>query len=398
MSAWAAAVEETYRARSRASARLSARAQAVLPGGDTRYGVSYQPYPTFFARGEGAYLWDEDGRRILDLNFNATSLIHGHAHARIVEAIAAQAARGTAWLGPHTPQVELAEALCDRLPGAESVRFTNSGTEATLLMAAVAREFTGRGRLLVLEGAYHGFHEPGDRIAARFNDTAAVAAAVRRHAEELAGVIVTPLWSADGFVEPAPGFLEALRAVTSECGALLLFDEIISFRLARGGAQERYGVTPDLTALGKIIGGGLPVGAVAGRTDVLAVTDASRGAPRVEHSGTFNGNPLTCAAGLAALELLTRDAYSALEERGRALRAGLRDAIAASGAPFAVEGAGSLAALRGAGELERPLALALLNEGVFAAVPRFVVSTVTDDADVELAVHAFARVLEGLPR
>jgi glutamate-1-semialdehyde 2,1-aminomutase len=363
--AWRRDVEAEYVARRPRSAQLNRRLVDVLPGGDTRFSVTLEPFSTFFVEAHGQELIDADGNRYLDLANNATSLIHGHAHPRIVDAATRQVARGSAWIGPNPFQVELAEELVERVPSFEKVRFTNSGTEANNLMVKVARAFTGRDLILKMGAAYHGSGdlfefgpapEDGRRAAplmagvpenlannvviGRFNDADFTVDLIERYAGVLAAVIVTPVLSV-GMVEPAPGFLEAIRDAAHRVGALLLFDEVISLRVARGGAQERYGVVPDLTAVAKIIGGGFPVGAFGGREDVMAMTDPTLGA-RVMHAGTFNGNPVTMAAGLESVRMLTPEAFEGLERTGEALERGLRAVIDETGVPMVLGRAGSL--------------------------------------------------------
>ena len=254
--------------------------QRVLPGGDTRTGTFYLPYPLFVARGEGCHLWDADGHQYLDVLNNFTSLVHGHGHTAVVRAIADQAAKGTVHGTANPLQVALAEVLCRRVPSVERLRFCNSGTEATMGALRAAKAFTGRPKILKMAGCYHGSHDQvalavsppfdavppglspgavGEVIVGAFNDLDRTASLIRAHRNELAAVIVEPI-TGTGALPADHAFLEGLRAVTTECGVLLVFDEVISFRLAPGGMQEVHGIKPDLTSFGKIIGGGLPVG------------------------------------------------------------------------------------------------------------------------------------------
>lgn len=365
--AWQVAVERRYRAARPRSEALALRARTLLAGGETRVGSTVPPFGPIFAEGRGQELTDVDGNIVLDTTNNATSLIHGHANPAIVEAASRQIARGTQWLGLNPGIVELADLIVDRVPSVERVRFTNSGSEANGLMVKVARAFTGRDVVLKMGASYHGSNDTfefgppadGDRsratplmdglpgnladniVIGRFNDTPGVLELIDRHAARLAAVLLTPTLSV-GWVEPESGFLQAIREATHRHGILLLFDEVITLRLARGGAQERYGVTPDMTSMAKIIGGGFPVGAYGGREEIMRLTDPTDGAPRVSHSGTFNGNPVSAAAGRASLELLTPEAFARLEEAGRGLERVVRAAIERSGAPFTLNRAGSL--------------------------------------------------------
>ena len=405
------------------SAALFEQGGGVLPGGDTRYSITTRPHPLYFERGEGPFIWDVDGNRRLDLNNNSTALVHGHAHPEIVAAVRAQAARGTAWGGHHPAEVEWAQMICGRVPSIERVRFANSGTEANMHMLKVARAFTGRDAVLKLDGAYHGTYDGFEFASAegggaapstggvpaglaanvllgRWGDADGAARLIRENAGRLAAVILTPFRSAGGFAEPPPGFLEALRESTAEAGVLLLFDEVISLRLGTGGAQGRYGVTPDMTALGKLIGGGLPVGAFGGRADIMSLTDPF-GDMKVALAGTFNANPMTAAAGMAALRLLTPEAYAWIDRLGGRLRSGLAEAAGERGLPLRVDGGGSLAGVAveegfdGAELLTTGLSLAFGNRGVFG-FPYLSTSSVMEERHIDKALQTASAVFEDL--
>jgi glutamate-1-semialdehyde 2,1-aminomutase len=333
------------------SKRLFARAKRVIPGGvnsPVRAFGSVGGTPPFIARGKGAHLFDADGNRYVDYVGSWGPLILGHAEPSVLRAVAKAMARGTSFGAPTELEIELAEAIRDALPSVERVRMVSSGTEATMSALRLARGATGRPRILKFDGCYHGHADsllvgagsgvatlgiPGSpgvpaqftelTILAPFNDLAAVSSAFLRWGEEIACVIVEPVAGNMGYVEPLPGFLEGLREQCDRYGALLIFDEVMTgFRVAWGGAQTRFGVRPDLTCLGKVVGGGLPAAAYGGRADLMAQI-APEGP--VYQAGTLSGNPLAMAAGLATLKKLraTKDAYEKLEARARALSDGL---------------------------------------------------------------------------
>ena len=355
------------------SAALFERALRALPHGVTRDPVWREPYPLYIDHGSGAHVEDVDGRRYLDWWNNATALVLGHADPRVVAAVGRAAERGLSFAGPTQGEIELAERLIQRLPSAERVRFTNSGSEAVMLALQIARAASGRPGVVKFEGAYHGGYDPvavsvttpigavgpveaptaapegtgvsrnamRDTVVVPWNDLDAVAAVLAEHGAELGAILVEPVANKQGVLTPGPGYLEGLRRLADHHGVVLIFDEVISFRVSAGGAQAHYGVAPDLTTLGKVIGGGMPVGAVAGRWDVMQ--HLRRGAPDgVGHMGTFNANPMTLAAGAATLEALDDQAYAHLSSLGAYARERLRAAIAAAEVPWQVTGLASL--------------------------------------------------------
>src|SRR5919107_95595 len=345
---------DDYLARTPRSRALWERATASLPGGSTRTTVYSAPYPPYAARGAGLVVTDVDGNDYRDFLGNYTSLILGHAHPAVVAAVEAQVRRGSAFAAPTELEVELAEELRRRVPSIEQLRFTSSGTEATMFAIRAARAYTGRAVVATFDHAYHGTHDlvmtgtPGvpDAIAAfrvelPWGDLDGVEEAIRGREGDIAAILLEPVQGAGGVRAPDPGFLVGLRAVADRIGALLIFDEIISFRISRGGAQEVYGVRPDLTTLGKIIAGGYPLAAFGGRADVLEIFDARR-ERAVSHGGTFNGNPVAAAAGLATLNEVTTTAYERLAVLGERLRARLSDRIDADRLDARVVVVGSL--------------------------------------------------------
>jgi glutamate-1-semialdehyde 2,1-aminomutase len=352
------------RARSR---RLFDEASRLMPGGvssPVRAFGAVGGHPVFVARARGSTLVDVDGRRYVDYVMSWGPLVHGHAPSGLVRALSAAAARGTSYGAPSELEHRLAERVCALVPSIERVRFVSSGTEAAMSAVRVARAFTGRDTIVKFEGCYHGHADgflvqagsgattlgrptsPGvsqavaaETVLARYNDLASVDAALERTGRRVAAIVVEPIAGNMGVVPPVDGFLTGLRERATAHGALLIFDEVISgFRASAGGAQAVYGVRPDLTCLGKIIGGGLPVGAYGGRADVMRLV-APEGP--VYQAGTLSGNPLAMTAGLWSLARLTPSLYRTLNARGRALAAGLADAARAAGVPVQVSAVGS---------------------------------------------------------
>jgi glutamate-1-semialdehyde 2,1-aminomutase len=351
------------------SDELFARAKAVIPGGVSSPVRAFKAVggtPLFVARAEGARFWDEDERAFIDYVGSWGPMILGHAHPAVVEAVREATARGTSYGAPCAAEVELAERIVRHVPSVEKLRFVSSGTEATMSALRVARGFTGRRKILKFDGCYHGHADsllvsagsgvatlgipgsPGvpegtvaDTLVAPFNDVAALEAVVAAHGPDLAAIIVEPVCGNMGVVAPKPGYLEALRDITRKNGTVLVFDEVMTgFRVALGGAQQRYGIRPDMTCLGKIVGGGLPAAAYGGRADIMA-TVAPDGP--VYQAGTLSGNPLAMAAGIAILDLLARPGtYETLESRSARLEEGLRRAAGDAGATVTVNRVGSM--------------------------------------------------------
>jgi glutamate-1-semialdehyde 2,1-aminomutase len=408
---------ETYLARTPGSRDLFERATASLPGGSTRTTVFNPPYPPYMARGEGLLTWDVDGNEYRDFLGNYTSLILGHAHPDVVAAVEAQVRRGSAFAAPTEVEIDLAEELRRRLPSVEKIRFTNSGTEATMFAIRAARAFTGRPLLAKFARAYHGTHDtalagtPGvpdgvsDLVAELpWDDADGVERGLAGRERNVAAIIIEPVQGAGGVRAADPAFLRFLRDYADRIGAVLIFDEIIAFRIGPNGAQGVFGVRPDLTTLGKIVGGGFPLAAFGGRADIMDRYDARRPGA-LSHGGTFNGNPVGAAAGLATLRYLTPDRYDRLASLGERLRHRLTGAIAARDIDARVDGIGSLfqvftgPTLQGEDQLSatETLFLGLLVDG-FHLAPRGMgaISTPTTEADVDALADAVVGRLQAM--
>jgi len=351
------------------SQQLFERAQRVIPGGvnsPVRAWRGVGGTPPFIARGEGSHIFDADGNEYIDYIGSWGPLLLGHRHPKILAAIEEALTRGTSFGAPTEEEIDLAETIRDMVPSMEMVRLVNSGTEATMSALRVARGFTGRDLTIKFEGCYHGHVDsllvkagsgvatlglpdsPGvpkgfsdTTIALPFNNAEAVGQAFANHGPKIAAIIVEPVCGNMGCIPPVPGFLEALRAISAAHDSLLIFDEVMTgFRVARGGAQELLGVRPDLTCFGKVIGGGLPVGAIGGRADIM---DHLAPLGPVYQAGTLSGNPLALAAGLAQLRLLEeQDGFAQLEKLGAQLEAETRAALKATGRDFTFYRVGSM--------------------------------------------------------
>ena len=428
----------TYRERTKQSGELFMRAGRTLEGGTTRTSVFFSPYPCYVAEGQGCRFTDVDGNVRIDFLNNYTSLMHGHAYPPIVEAVTRQIRKGSAFAAPSDLEVELAAIVQERLPSLERLRFTSSGSEAVMFALRVARAFTGRRKIAKFEGGFHGSHElaqvsvapsldkagPPERpnsiadsagipnewaddvVIMPFNDLGAVERLLDQHAGALAALIVEPIIGAGGVIVPKPGFLQGLRDLTAKRGILLIFDEIISLRVALGGAQQLYGVRPDLTTLGKIISGGMPMAAFGGREDIMALFDPRQGPPAISQSGTFNAAAVCCAAGVAGYGAITPGVQVHIDRLAEDLRTRANALFRRLHLPAQVVGIGSLfnihftegpivdyrTVARGDRKTLSLLVLALMNRGIFLA-PRGMgcTSSVMTPADID----AFLTALEG---
>jgi glutamate-1-semialdehyde 2,1-aminomutase len=355
------------------SRALYERALKVMPGGVTRIQPWQSPFPVYAASANGAYLSDVDGARILDFTNCFSAMIHGHGQPQILSAVTAQLALGALALNtPTETEIRLAEHLCQRIPGIERVRFCNSGSEAVMHAIKAARAHTGRPAIAKIEGAYHGAYdyaevsldstpdnwgnEPSstayalgtpqgvlaDVVALPFNRPQEASRILRANAARLAGVLLDVLPANVGCIAATREFLDTVIGTAREVGALIILDEVVSLRLDYHGAQALFAVDPDLTVAGKIIGGGFPIGAVGGKTHVMAVFDHRGGKPAVPQGGTFTANPVTMTAGLTAMELLTHEAHAHIDGLGERARAGIAGVFDRHGVPGQVTGMGSI--------------------------------------------------------
>jgi glutamate-1-semialdehyde 2,1-aminomutase len=415
-----AEAEGLYRERNPKSLGQHREACAAMPGGNTRSAIYVDPFPLTIARGEGARLWDIDGHEYVDFLSEFTAGIFGHSHPAIREAIEAALDGGLNFGAHNATEARFAAAICSRFPSIGLVRFTNSGTEANLMAVSAARAITGRPKILVFKGGYHGgvfyfrghgslLNAPFEFLLGQYNDLAAVEELVRPHRNELAAILIEPMQGTTGCIPADRSFLTGLRALANETRALLIFDEVMTSRLAPGGLQEAHGILPDLTTLGKYVGGGMSFGAFGGRADLMERFDPRR-PDAFQHAGTFNNNLLTMNAGLVGLtEIYTPDRARALNAAGDRLRERLNTVARQHGLAMQFTGLGSMIAvhmtnrpIRSAQDAERgnaPLRdlffFDLVARGIwFAKRGMFALSIALDEADHDKladAVEDFAQ-------
>jgi len=422
------------------SETLFAEALKYIPGGvnsPVRAFRAVGGQPFFVNKASGAHLWDVDGNELIDYVLSWGPAILGHAHPKIIAAVKAAAEHGTSFGIPNPLEVTMAKLICQLVPGVKKVRLTNSGTEACMSAIRLARGFTRRDKIIKFDGCYHGhadsllvragsgaltFGQPDSAgvpaaftqhtVVLPYNDIDAVKSAFAANPDQIAGIIIEPVPGNAGLYLPRPGYLEFLGEITRAHGALLIFDEVMTgFRVARGGAQERFHVTPDLATFGKVIGGGLPVGAFGGRAEIM---DCLAPLGPVYQAGTLSGNPLAMAAGIATLqELLDGTAHARLEELGAQLETGLKDAAAFAGLPVQFHRCGSMFcayfssepvhnvtdALKSDRERFKKYFHGMLDEGVYLAPSQFeagFISTAHSPADIEQTIRSAAKVLRTL--
>jgi glutamate-1-semialdehyde 2,1-aminomutase len=410
---------ENYRARNPRSAALLAEAEQSLPGGNTRSVLFHGPFPLSMARGEGCRVWDADGHAYIDALGEFTAGLYGHSHPVILAAIQ-EALAGGINLSSHTArEARLAEEIRRRFPSMELLRFANSGTEANLLALAAAKAHTGRSKVIVFDGAYHGgvltfagggspMNVPHAFVLARYNDVDSVRALVAEHGPDIAAILVEPMLGAGGCIPGEPAFLQALRTLADECGAMLVFDEVMTSRLSFGGRQALLSIRPDLTTAGKYLGGGMSFGVFGGRREVMERFDPRR-PDALAHAGTFNNNVLSMAAGHAGLsQVLTAEVVQALNARGEQLRERFNAVFAQHGVDMGFTGIGSLMTLHATarpvrspadlqgtdGRAKDLLFFGLLEEGVFMARRGLIaLSLPVGDAECDALVAALDAVV-----
>ena len=436
------AVLERYNSRTPLSREHHRRAREFLPGGDTRTAIYYTPYPTYMEKGEGCRIYDCDGNVYTDFHNNYVALIHGHAFPPVVQAAWEQLQKGTIFGAPGAVMYEHAQLLRSRVPSMEKIRYTNSGTEATMMAMRAARAFTKRDVILKMDGGYNGHHDfvevnvwsdpdekgmpvprvtaagvPADvaknTLVAHFNDLEGLETILKAHKDKIAAIIVEPMQGAAGDIPAQPGYLKGVRELATRYGVLLIFDEIITFRFSLGGMQVIEGIKPDITTQGKIIGGGFPVGAYGGREDIMDLFNPEKPG-FMSTSGTFNANNITMAAGMANLKAYDQAAIDKVNALGMRLREGVNQAFKAAGIRGQATGVASVFTihwtdaplvkardaaqhLRPATEIVKLFHLEMLNRGIFA--PRrgqYAISTPMTEKHTDKTLEEFKSVLEFL--
>ena len=425
------------------SRRLHTEACKYMPGGDTRTATFFLPFPNFIKYGDGAYMYDEDGFKLLDFQNNYTSLVHGHAHPETVGAVREQIAKGSAYTAPFEKQIELSEILTQRFPSVDMIRYTNSGTEANMHALRIARAYTGKAKIIKTEGGYHGTTDvfeasvdpnikkagtldqikviPESRgvsenalkdvLVVPFNDIERTRKMIEEHHRETACIIIEPIMGSAGQITPDLEYLKFLREITEQYHIVLIFDEVVTGRLSLGGAQKFYGVTPDLTTMGKIIGGGTPVGAFGGKQEIMQMYDPRE--KKMYHSGTFNGNAVTMAAGLATMKAYNQEAVDYVNGLGTLFKEGVLKIYDKLGLNMKISGAGSIYNIlftdkevknyrdvaSAHEELNKVLYMSLLTKGVFDAERgMFCMSTAMTKEDIRFGLDTLETSLrEMLP-
>ncbi len=434
-----------YVAMNAASKAHAERARQVIPSGLSRGLLRHAPFPFYTTSGHGIFTTDLDGNRRRDFHGNYSAMIHGQAHPEIIAACNQQIPIGTSFSAPATAELTLAEILCDRVPGVQQVVFNNSGSEAVMVAIRAARALTGRNRIGLFEGCYHGSTDgvlvgghdlptpddpvrisrpqavmaglansaTEDAVLMRYNDAEAVREAARQYGDELAAIIVEPILFAGGAIPGDETFLRTIREETERHGIVMICDEVVTLRQAVGGAQSYYGFVPDITTMAKIIGGGFPIGAVGGREEFMSVLNAPEDGGVVANLGTFSANPVSTQAGVVAMELLDEAAISELNRLGDKARAGMGDVLSRHGAPAQVTGSGSLfcthwtphlvtetrASETASAELGLLTTLALSNRGIHISARGVgCLSTPMRDSDIDAFIVAYDETVDEFRR
>jgi glutamate-1-semialdehyde 2,1-aminomutase len=422
---------------------LFQQAKAVLPSGYARHMAVNPPYPVYVDKAQGCWVQDVDGNRIIDFTNNFTSLIHGHCHPEIVKIVQDQAARVMSTTMPSEWEVKLGALIANRIPGVQQVRFCNTGTEAVMVASKMVRAITGKSRIAKMEGGYHGqfdllepSFQPGppdwgpeeaphtvgrpwvpkslleEVLVLPVNNIKATKELIERNVTNLAAIFIDPSRLNLGFVEPSLDYMHFLRTITAAHGILLVYDEVVSLRSGYNGRQGQIGIIPDITVMGKIIGGGLPIGAVGASAEIMSVFSVDKGTPTVNHSGTFTANPMSLAAGFTGMTMLTKDAFERMDQLGLRLRAGLDKEMKDAGITGRVEANGSscrvvltdeptdnyrqLWKYLNSGGADRAFNLQnlLLGEGILGLRCGYVLSTPMTDADIDWTIEASGRAFK----
>lgn len=437
-------IEARYLERTKKSKKHFEQAREYMPGGETRESISYKPYTTCMEKGQGFHLWDVDGNEYIDFVGNYTSLVHGHCDPDIMDAVRTQIEKGCALSSTSPLQLEHAKILCERTPSVDMVRYANSGTEATTWAIRAARAVTGKDMVLKFEGCYHGTQDTAkvsvvpdlapeglpqahveglgipksvlsDVVVAPFNDLDAAEAQLKAHKDNLACIITEPFLASLGVISPKPGYLQGLRDLADKYGVLLVFDEVQSFRQTTGGYQLYEDVYPDLTAFGKLIGGGYPVGAFGASKELMDRFDYDPSNPdAINHSGTFNGNEVTMAAGIASMKKFDEKAVDHINSLGARLREGGNDVFKSLGIKCQLNGTGSLTNIIysdaevsnaftfamtyiGCMELQKWVHLELMNRGIYTAKRgEFIISTPMSEQEIDKGIEGLKETFEFL--
>ena len=420
-----------FKSNSQNSQNFQKQAEKYLPGGSSRGTAFFEPYPTYFNRGLGKYVYDVDENKYLDYMINATSMILGHSHPKVVKAIQDQTIQGTAFSGPTESQIELAKILCNNIPSVDLIRFTNSGTEATMMAIRAARAFTKKSKLVKVEGGYHGSHEfvsisvypkksdlrtsnikstleyPGqpkslknDVLVIPYNNISESEKILSENRKEIACLIIEPVVSQFGYLPGKIEYLKSIREITKKLGIILIFDEIQSFRLSKSGAQGVMNISPDLTTFGKVIGGGTPIGAFGGSKKIMSQFDPTSDS-FIQHSGTFNANPISMVAGKTVLENLTESDYSRMNRLGEKLRNNLSDLFDELNIGAKITGIGSLfgvhftndeitdysSVINSNVEMNKYFFMSLLNQGILLQSKFYgALNVLSDESDINTLI------------